>query len=177
MTGKERNVYQRCFIIIIIIIIINITVIVINNIVSLSLSLLLKTQIFEVTDRRPFEIKFVIGIIYPRGRRVHAPVYCQYIPCLPLNSLYLSFHHSSDPWAIIEWHSLHSILFSKNSVLITFFLFWKGFRHGFGMHAQFAKYLWPSTLFTNLTFPRLHLVNLLTIFFSWFLLRTAHYTF
>ena len=126
MTGKERNVYQRCFIIIIIIIIINITVIVINNIVSLSLSLLLKTKIFEVTDRRPFEIKFVIGIIYPRGRRVHAPVYCQYILCLPLNSLYLSFHHSSDPWAIIEWHSLHSILFSKNSVLITFFLFWKG---------------------------------------------------
>ena len=64
---------------------------------SLSLSLLLKTQIFEVADRRPFEIKFVIGIIYPRGRRVHAPVYCQYIPCLPLNSLYLSFHHSSVP--------------------------------------------------------------------------------
>ena len=77
--------------------------------------------------------EFVIRIIYPRGRWVLVTVNCQYIPCLPFNSLYLSFHHSSDPWAFfwLTFSAFNSdlkefLVFLRSSVLIALFLFWKG---------------------------------------------------
>ena len=185
---------------------------------SLSLSILLKEQIFEVTDRRPHRC---ISSLFTAEKILDTWNLLRYalliVTSLNLRGklglgkedgrdLWVRYWNNLSVWpsgsctCILSKHSLSSVQFalfvlppfewslSHNWVTFSAFIFdlkefcfdhlllvLKGFRHGFGMHAKIPKYLWPSTLFTDLDFP--HLVNLLTIFFSWFLLRTAHYHF